>query len=394
MTKRAWVLWGVALVGLAGAVLVLDPLNDGTLQRVLGRLPKAEGAAAQAPRGQQGGGGRAIPVEIAKAAKKPVPVRVEALGNVTPIASVAIKSRIETMITEVHFNDGAFIKQGDLLFILDSRQIAAQIKQSEAIIAGARAQLEQAQRDVERHTELMAKNATTQVALQNARTQVNIWRATVESNTAHLDNLKVQLDYCTIRAPISGRISAANVKVGSFVRPSDLAPLATINQIAPIYVSFGISQRVLPEVRDALVEGSGQVEASVPSESRRAKGRVTMIENAVDAATGMVMVRATMDNVDEMLWPGTLVNTQLTLRVEQAVTVPTVAVQTGQTGTFVFVVKDNVASVQPVQVIRTLANEAVIGKGLNGDETVVTEGQLLLTNGARVAPRAPAQAGS
>jgi membrane fusion protein, multidrug efflux system len=394
MTKRAWVLWGVALVGLAGAVLVLDPLNDGTLQRVLGRLPKAEGAAAQAPRGQQGAGGRAIPVEIAKAAKKPVPVRVEALGNVTPIASVAIKSRIETMITEVHFNDGAFIKQGDLLFILDSRQIAAQIKQSEAIIAGARAQLEQAQRDVERHTELMAKNATTQVALQNARTQVNIWRATVESNTAHLDNLKVQLDYCTIRAPISGRISAANVKVGSFVRPSDLAPLATINQIAPIYVSFGISQRVLPEVRDALVEGSGQVEASVPSESRRAKGRVTMIENAVDAATGMVMVRATMDNVDEMLWPGTLVNTQLTLRVEQAVTVPTVAVQTGQTGTFVFVVKDNVASVQPVQVIRTLANEAVIGKGLNGDETVVTEGQLLLTNGARVAPRAPAQAGS
>jgi membrane fusion protein, multidrug efflux system len=394
MTKRAWVLWGVALAGLAGAVLVLDPLNDGTLQRVLGRLPKAEGAAAQALRGQQGGGQRAIPVEVAKAVKKPVPVRIEALGNVTPIASVAIKSRIETMITEVHFNDGAFIKQGDLLFILDSRQIAAQIKQSEAIIAGARAQLEQAQRDVERHTELMAKNATTQVALQNARTQVNIWRATVESNTAHLDNLKVQLDYCTIRAPISGRISAANVKVGSFVRPSDLAPLATINQIAPIYVSFGISQRVLPEVRDALVEGSGQVEASVPSESRRAKGRVTMIENAVDAATGMVMVRATMDNVDEMLWPGTLVNTQLTLRVEQAVTVPTVAVQTGQTGTFVFVVKDNVASVQPVQVIRTLANEAVIGKGLNGDETVVTEGQLLLTNGARVAPRAPAQAGS
>ena len=382
MTKRAWVFWGVVLVGLAGAALVAKPLWS------------PDGAVAQAPRPQQGGGGRAIPVEVAKAVKKPVPLRIEALGNVTPIASVAIKSRIETMIVEVHFSDGAFVKQGDLLFRLDGRQLEAQIRQSEAVIAGARAQFEQAQRDLERQTELMAKNATTQVALQNARTQVNIWRATADSNAANLDNLKVQLDYCTIRAPIAGRISAAAVKVGNFVRPSDTAPLATINQISPIYVSFGLSQRVLPEVRDALVEGSAHVEASVPSESKRAQGRVTMIENTVDAATGMVMARATMENTDEMLWPGTLVNTQLTLRVEEAVTVPTVAVQTGQTGTFVFVIKDGVASVQPVQVARTVGSEAVIGKGLNGDETVVTEGQLLLTNGARVAPRPPAQAGS
>jgi membrane fusion protein, multidrug efflux system len=381
MTKRAWVFWGVVLVGLAGAALVAKPLWS------------PDGAVAQAPRAPQGGG-RAIPVEVAKAVKKPVPLRIEALGNVTPIASVAIKSRIETMIVEVHFNDGAFVKQGDLLFRLDGRQLEAQIRQSEAVIAGARAQLEQAERDLQRHTDLMAKNATTQVALQQARTQVNIWRATADSNTANLDNLKVQLDYCTIRAPIAGRISAAAVKVGNFVRPSDTAPLATINQISPIYVSFGLSQRVLPEVRDALVEGSAHVEAGVPSETKRAQGRVTMIENTVEAATGMVMVRATMENADEMLWPGTLVNTQLTLRVEEAVTVPTVAVQTGQTGTFVFVIKDGVASVQPVQVGRTMGPEAVISKGLNGDETVVTEGQLLLTNGARVAPRPPAQAGS
>jgi membrane fusion protein, multidrug efflux system len=381
MTKRAWVFWGVVLVGLAGAALVAKPLWS------------PDGAVAQAPRAQQGGA-RAIPVEVAKAVKKPVPLRIEALGNVTPIASVAIKSRIETMIVEVHFNDGAFVKQGDLLFRLDGRQLEAQIRQSEAVIAGARAQLEQSQRDLERQTELMAKNATTQVALQNARTQVNIWRATADSNAANLDNLKVQLDYCTIRAPIAGRISAAAVKVGNFVRPSDTAPLATINQISPIYVSFGLSQRVLPEVRDALVEGSAHVEAGVPSETKRAQGRVTMIENTVEAATGMVMVRATMENADEMLWPGTLVNTQLTLRVEEAVTIPTVAVQVGQTGTFVFVIKDGVASVQPVEVARTMGPEAVISKGLNGDETVVTEGQLLLTNGARVAPRPPAQAGS
>jgi membrane fusion protein, multidrug efflux system len=320
-------------------------------------------------------------------------VRVDALGTVTPIRSVAIKSRIETTIVGVHFADGASVKEGDLLFTLDSRQIEAQIRQVEAVLAGARAQFDHAERDLERQTELMAKNATTQVALQNARTQVNIWRATADSSAANLDNLKVQLDYCTIRALIPGRASMAAVKVGNFVRPSDTAPLATINQIAPIYVSFAVPQRVLPDVRDAIAEGTAQADVAIPGENKRATGRVSMVDNTVDVASGMVVIRAIFENHDEMLWPGTLVNTQLTLRVEDAVAVPTVAIQSGQSGTYVFVVKDGAVVVQPVTVARAVDGESVISKGLVGEETVVTDGQLLLTNGTQVAPRRP-QAGS
>ncbi len=150
-------------------------------------------------------------------------MRIEALGTVTPIASVAIKPRVDSEIVGVHFGDGAMVKQGDLLFTLDSRAIEAQIRQVEGLLAGARANLEQAERDVARYTELVAKSATTLVTLQNARTQANIWRASVDANTAQLENLKVQLSYCTIRAPIAGRISMAAVKVGNFVRAADCA---------------------------------------------------------------------------------------------------------------------------------------------------------------------------
>jgi multidrug efflux system membrane fusion protein len=388
MSKKAWVIGGVVVLALAGGAVATNPAW-------IAAVWNPSGAVAQAPRGPQGP--RAVPVEVAKAVKKPVPVRVDALGTVTPIRNVAVKSRIETTIVGVHFDDGALVKEGDLLFTLDSRQIEAQIRQIEAVLAGAKAQFEQAERDLERQTELMTRNATTQVALQNARTQVNIWRATSDSNAANLQNLKVQLDYCTIRAPISGRASMAAVKVGNFVRPSDTAPLATINQIAPIYVSFAVPQRVLPEVRDAIAEGTAQADVAIPGDRKHATGRVAMVDNTVDIASGMVVIRAIMENRDELLWPGTLVNTQLTLRVQEAVTVPTVAVQSGQSGTFVFVVKDGAAVVQPVTVARTIEGESVISKGLAGDETVVTDGQLLLSNGTRVAPRQPQarpQAGS
>ncbi len=342
----------------------------------------------------QQGGPRVIPVEVTTAKLEDVPVRIVALGTVTPIASVAIKARLESVITKVHFQDGAMVKAGDVLFSLDGRQIEAEIKRVEAVIAGAEAQYEQAQRDVERYKELVTKNATTVVTLNNAQTQANISRATAESNRATLENLRVQLDFTTIRAPISGRISAANVKVGNFVRPADTTSLATINQIAPVYVSFTVPQRSLPDLRKALASETAMVEAAAPGESRQSRGQVTMIENTVDASTGMVMVRATMANQDELLWPGTLVNTQVTLRVEKSVVVPSTAIQVSQTGSFVFVVKDGVAQVRPVEVSRTVDNQSVIGKGLEDGETVVTDGQLLLIDGARVAPRKPKTAGA
>jgi multidrug efflux system membrane fusion protein len=347
-------------------------------------LWKSEPAVAQTTGTQAA---RVVPVEVMPAVRKKVPVQIHALGSVTPMASVAIKARLETAITEVHFADGAMVKQGDLLFTLDGRQIEAQIREVEAIIASAQAQLEQNQRDLVRYVELLAKNAATQVQVNNTKTQVNVFTATVNSNTAKLENLKVQLSYCTIRAPITGRISAANVKAGNFVRPADVAPLATINQMAPIYVSFTVPQKDLPDVRLAMLEGTALVNVAIPGETKRATGQVTMIENTVDPTTGMVVVRATMPNTDETLWPGTLVTTNLQLRIEDAVTVPSVAVQSGQAGTYVFVIKNGVAEVRRVKVSRTVDHESVVESGVAAGEQVATDGQLLLGNGTRVRVR-------
>ncbi|MBI2716227.1 MAG: efflux RND transporter periplasmic adaptor subunit [Rhizobiales bacterium] len=370
MIKRKW-LFGVAALALIGIALLVRGFwtTDG-------KAARSQAAA------------RVVPVETAIAERKPVPVRIESLGSVTPIASVAIKARVETAIMGVHFSDGAEVKQGDLLFTLDGRQIEADMKRVQAVIDGAQAALEQAQRDVERYTDLVARNATPIVTLNNAQTAVNMSRATAESNRAQLENLKVQLGFCTIRAPISGRISMANVKLGNFVRPADTAAMATIIQMAPVYVSFTVPQKVLPEIRQALVAKTATIEAIIPGERKRASGQVTMIENTVDAATGLVTIRATMPNEGEVLWPGTLVTAELTLRIEEAVVVPSTAVQVSQTGSFVFVIQDNAAKVQHVKVARTAGDRAVIESGLNGGETVVTEGQLLLSEGTRVNARA------
>jgi RND family efflux transporter MFP subunit len=374
MTKRMLVVLAVVLAVAAGCAVAATRS---------GLWPG--GAVAQAPRQNAP---RAVPVEVVTATKKVVPVRIEALGSVTPIASVAIKPRVDSEITGVHFRDGVMVQQGDLLFTLDSRAIEAQVRQVEGLLAGARANLEQAERDVARYTELLAKSATTLVTLQNARTQTNIWRASVDSNTAQLENLNILLSYCTIRAPIAGRASMASVKVGNFVRAVD-SPLATIIQTAPVYVTFALQQGSLPDLRQALANESATIEAIIPGEPRRAAGQVTMIENSVDAPTGTVPVRATMPNTDELLWPGTLVTVQLTFREEAAVTVPSTAVQMSQTASYVFLVDNDVATVRPVQVARVLGSESVLASGLEGGETVVTNGQLLLSNGTKVAARPP-----
>jgi RND family efflux transporter MFP subunit len=185
----------------------------------------------------------------------------------------------------------------------------------------------------------------------------------------------------------------AAAKVGNFVRPADTAPLATINQTAPVYVTFALPQSSLPTLRTALAAESATVRAVIPGDDRYADGQVSMIENTVDAATGTVPVRATMPNTDELLWPGTLVRVRLTFREEEAVTVPTAAVQYGQAGSFVFVVREGIATVKPVKVARVMGQETVLENGLDGGESVVTDGQLRLTNGARVA-RQGAKAGS
>jgi RND family efflux transporter MFP subunit len=370
MKKRNWILFLGALGIVAGAAFI-------TRSSWMGSNASAPGP--QRP--------RVISVEVAKAERKPIPVDVDAIGTVTPISSVALKSRLETTITAVHFEDGAKVNEGDLLFTLDSRQIDAQIEQAEGTLAKDKAQLEGAQRDLRRYTELVGKGATTQVNVDNAKTQSDTLIATIKADQAVLDNYKVQKSYTEIRAPFAGRISVANVKIGNFVRPADVSPLAVINQMAPVYVTFPVPQRVLVDLREAMAKNGSRVIATIPGRQNSEEGKVAMVENTVDATTGMVTVRGVMDNKNEMLWPGTLVSTKLIVRTEDAVVVPTVAVQRSQSGNFVFIVKDGAAKVQPVKVDRTSQGLSVISEGLSGDETVVTDGQLLLSEGTRVEPR-------
>jgi RND family efflux transporter MFP subunit len=377
MTRRKWFYGAAALAVIVAAFFARDLWLE--------RSQAVSGGPAQ----------RAVPVEVAKASSKQVPYRIEALGTVTPIASVALKARLETTIIGVHFQDGARVEQGDLLFTLDCRQIEADIKRVQAIIDGAEASLTQAQRDVSRYSELAARNATPVVTLNNAQTAVNVSRATAESNRAQLENLNVQRGFCNIRAPITGRISMANVKVGNFVRQADTSPMATINQTTPVYVTFTVSQKELPDIRKALAAETATVEARIPGGNEHVDGQVSMIENTVDATTGMATIRATMRNQNEALWPGTLVTTELTLRNEEAVVVPTDAVQASQSGKIVFVVENGVAKVRKVETGRQVDSDTVIESGLKDGETVVTEGHLRLSNGARVNIRPPkAAAGS
>jgi RND family efflux transporter MFP subunit len=371
MKKRTWILLAGALgIVAVGAFVTRSSWMGGN-------------ASAQGPQRP-----RTISVEIAKAERKAVPVDVDAIGTVTPISSVALKSRLETTIVAVHFEDGAKVNEGDLLFTLDSRQIDAQIEQAEGALAKDQAQLEGAQRDLRRYTDLVGKGATTQVNVDNAKTQTDALSATIKVDQAALDNLKVQKSYTAIRAPFAGRISAANVKIGNFVRPADTQPLAVVNQMAPVYVTFAVPQRVLVDLREAMAKDGSKVIATIPGRQNSEDGKVAMVENAVDATTGMITVRGVMGNDNETLWPGTLVSTKLIIRTENSVVVPTIAVQRSQNGNFVFVVRDGTAKVQPVKVDRTFQGFSVISEGLSGDESVVIDGQLLLSDGSRVEPRA------
>src|SRR3954463_873853 len=265
MRKRNLILF-VAAIGIAAAAAFV------TRSSWMGG-----GASAQGPQRP-----RMVSVELAKAERKSVPVDVDAIGMVTPISSVALKSRLETTIVSVHFEDGAKVNEGDLLFTLDARQIDAQIEQAVGMLAKDQASLEGAQRDLKRYGELIGKGATTQVNLDNAKTAADILVGTIKADQSALENLKVQKSYTLIRAPFSGRISAANVKVGNFVRPADTAPLATINQMAPVYVSFAIPQRVLVDLRESMARGESKVIATVPGHQRSEEGKIAMVENTVD----------------------------------------------------------------------------------------------------------------
>lgn len=332
---------------------------------------------------------RVIAVLAGKAERTSLPVRVEALGTVESMVTVPVRSRVAAAVEKVGFADGATVKEGDLLYQLDPRVIDAQILQAEATLNRDKVQLEKNLRDVERYAGLATRNAVSQVQVDDARTTADVQKATVAQDEANLTVLKVQRGYYEIRSPATGRIGVSSVRPGTVIRVDDT--LATVRQLAPIYVAFGLPERYIAGLRaakDAKVsftfQGTGETVSG---------GTVAVIDNTIEPQTGTLTARAIFPNADERLWPGALGAVTVTLRIEDnVVAVPSEAVQNGQDGPFVFIVDDGIAHVRPVTVARTVDGRTVIAKGLDGGETVVTDGQLSLREGGRVNVRTRAAA--
>jgi RND family efflux transporter MFP subunit len=365
-------------------------LNDMLPPSLTGR--QALAAPALAPPA-----GPAIPVVVGRASRKDLPWRIDAIGTVQPISTVSLRSRVDAAVDQVLVSDGAAVKAGDVLFKLDARQADAQLKGAQAQLAKDQAQLEQAKRDVLRDTDLVARAATAILTLDLAKTAVATDEAAILADQAAIDNLAVQLTWYTISAPISGRIGTVAIKVGNIAKTGDnsaAGAFATINQISPIYVSFSVTQTLLPAIREAMANGA-KVTATPQGSKKRAEGKLALFENTVDPGTGTIMAHAVFDNADELLWPGQLCNLQATLRNEPNVVVaPREAIQIGQSGNYVFTIVNGAAHVQPIVAGRSQDGEVVVTKGLNGDETVVVDGALLLTEGTKVEAREPQKGAS
>ncbi len=319
------------------------------------------------------------------------PVQVSAIGTVQPIATVIIKSRVDGEIAKVHFEEGQEINEGDLLFTLDNRAFQAQLAQSEANLQRDRAQLQRAQAEVKRQSELATRGVASAQKLEDVQTAVQVLEAAIRADEAAIENARVNLSYTTIRAPITGRTGSVNLKRGNVVKSNDTSqqavPLVTIAQLRPIYVAFTAPERHLADIRAAAALERPPVLVTNPNQPQNPiTGMLTFVDNQVDAATGTITLKATFSNDDERLWPGQFVNVTLTLGIQaNALVVPSAAIQIGQNGPYVFVIKpDATVELRLVRVDRALNNKTVIAEGLAPGDRVVVDGQLRLSNGTRV----------
>jgi multidrug efflux system membrane fusion protein len=355
----------------------------------------ASPAAMAQPQGRRGRANPAgaVPVVVTSVEPKAMPIVIEAVGTVQSISSVQLKSRLDSQIMKVNVEEGALVKEGDLLFELDARTQKAQLSQIEAQIRKDQAQLEQAKRDTTRAGDLLTKGAGTVVARDTNFTTQKAAEAQLEADEAMRQNILTQISYSEIRAPVSGRISSIPYKAGTTLRIGDntaTAVLATINQVDPIYVSFAMPQVFLTDLRAAMAKGGVKVNAVI-DDIHKQSGVIAFLENTVDASTGTVTAKARIANANEGLWPGQFVKVEVVLGIEpDALSVPAAAVQLGTQGPYVFVIKDgNTAEVRPITIKRTQYGDSVIGSGLKAGESVVIDGQLRLVNGASVAVRQP-----
>lgn len=381
------VIGGVALIAVAyGGYALLSP---GAKQPPTSAPATPQPGTAQ-PRP---GGPPPAPVIVAAARTASVPVTLSVIGNVQAYSAVAVKSQVDGQIREVHFREGQAVKKGDLLFTLDARPYEAALRQAEANLAKDKALLDKARADLARLESLVAKDFTSRANYDTAKANVASLDATIKADEALVEQARLKLEYTRIVAPIDGRVGGILVNAGNLVRANDNAAgstLVVLNQIRPIYVQFSVPESHLSEIRARMAAGKIAVKAQVPQEDRvPAEGVLTFINNAVDTATGTIVLKATFANEDDRLVPGQFVNVTVELAViAEAVVVPPAAVQVGQRGYYVYVVKaDSTVELRLVRTGIRTEHAIVIEDGLKPGDRVVTEGQLRLRPGARVAVR-------
>jgi multidrug efflux system membrane fusion protein len=345
-------------------------------------------ATAGARNGGRGAGaGGAVPVTVASVVRKSVPLEITVIGAAEPFSAVAIRSQITGQLNAVNFAEGDEVKAGQVLFTLDRRPLESAVGQAQANLDRDVAQAANAASQFKRYQDLADRGIATKEQVDTARTSMTALNATVNADRAAMENAQVQLQYATITATISGRTGALQVHEGNLVRANDQTPLVVINQIAPISVTFSIPEARLPELKKYQSQGALRVTASPPKDDAPpAVGRIAFVDNQVDQTTGTIRLKGTFPNEDRRLWPGQFLNVIVTLTSDpNAIVVPTAAVQAGQQGPYVFIVKDDkTVDMRPVVVSRTSASETVLASGVKPGETVVTDGHLRLVPGSHI----------
>jgi multidrug efflux system membrane fusion protein len=359
-----------------------------------GRSSGGRGQSRGAGQGRGGGRSReAVPVLVATAVQKSVPVQIRAVGNAEPYATVSVKSQVTGVLTKAHFKEGQDVKQGQLLFTIDPRPLEAAVKQAEANLARDTAQLKNLREQVRRYADLVEKQYVSREQYDQIRTNADAMESVVDADKAAVENARVQLSYCYIYSPVNGRVGSLLVNEGNLVRVNDGTPLVVINQVSPMNVTFSVPEQHLADLKRRMASGQLRASASFPSDEGRPEiGVLEFVDNAVDRATGTIKLKAVFTNSERRLWPGQFINVALTMTTQQgAVVIPSEAVQVGQEGQHVFVVKpDKTVEVRPVTLGSTSEGEAVIANGLTAGEQIVREGQFLLGPGSRIEIMDPA----
>jgi multidrug efflux system membrane fusion protein len=327
------------------------------------------------------------PVTVATAHAKTVPIELYAVGLVKALQTVSVTARVTGAIAKVHFREGDAVVEGAPLFTLDRRPLEAALRQARGVLARDLAQSANAMAQARRYAELLRAGVTSLETYRQMQTQYEAFEAVLRADRAAVALARLNLDYAVIRAPLTGRTGQLLVNEGNLVVANDTTPLVVIKQVEPIYVTFAVPQQRLAEVRRLAAKQPLEVTVAPPEHpTSTATGKLDFLDNAIDASTGMITLKAIFDNKDSILWPGQFVGAHLKLETRpNAVLIPTKAVQTGQSGTYVYILKpDKTVELRPVEVGPPIEDDTIVDKGVAAGETVVTDGQLRLHPGAKV----------